>query len=321
MITTLRLTCLTSLAFAFAAAPTLRAATTFQSGKTVTLTATAGGSAPFSYQWYKGGSPVSGATNSTLVFTAATSAVAGSYTVRVTNSGGSMLSDVADLAMETVVVTNPVVEPPVNVAPVITAQPAGKTVNMGSAVSFSVTATGTPAPTYAWKKDGVAISGATAATYSLTSAASANAGSYTVVVTNSQGSVTSMAAVLAVTPNVAPVITAQPAGKTVTAGSAVSFSVTATGTPSPTYVWKKNGVAISGATGATYNLTSVAAANAGTYTVVVTNAQGSVTSSGAVLKVQVMQPVIVTQPTNQSTTAGSSTTFSVVAQEQLVTNE
>ena len=85
------------------------------------------------------------------------------------------------------------------VAPAITSQPVGLTVTVGGSASFTVVATGTATLGYQWSKDGAAISGATSATYAIASAQYSQAGSYTCVVTNSGGSVTSAAAVLSVT--------------------------------------------------------------------------------------------------------------------------
>lgn len=82
--------------------------------------------------------------------------------------------------------------------PTITTQPSAATVNAGAAVSFSVVASGTPPLSYQWQLGGAPISGATADTYSIASAAAAQAGSYTVVVSNAAGSVTSNSATLTV---------------------------------------------------------------------------------------------------------------------------
>jgi hypothetical protein len=84
------------------------------------------------------------------------------------------------------------------VAPTITTQPASQVVNAGQTVTLSVTAAGTPEPAFQWKKGGSNIAGATDASYSITSALPADAGSYTVVVTNAAGSKTSDPAVLVI---------------------------------------------------------------------------------------------------------------------------
>ena len=83
----------------------------------------------------------------------------------------------------------------------------------------------------------------------------------------------------------APAITSQPSSETVTAGQSASFSVTATGSPTPTYQWQKNGVNIAQATSSTYTIPSTATSDAGSYQVVVSNSAGSVTSNGATLTV------------------------------------
>ena len=82
--------------------------------------------------------------------------------------------------------------------PAITTQLSSSTVISGGAASFSVVATGTSPLAYQWKKDGSSISGATSSTYTIASTKTADAGSYTVVVTNSAGSVTSNSTVLTI---------------------------------------------------------------------------------------------------------------------------
>jgi hypothetical protein len=83
--------------------------------------------------------------------------------------------------------------------PLITTQPVSTTVTVGGTVSFSVTATSSAgAITYQWHRLNAPISGATSATYTISNAQLADAGAYTVVVTNSSGSITSDAAVLTV---------------------------------------------------------------------------------------------------------------------------
>ncbi len=83
-------------------------------------------------------------------------------------------------------------------APTITTQPADATVAPGDSAGFSVVASGTAPLSYQWKLGGQAISGATAASYTITGVTTGHAGSYTVTVSNTVGSVDSTAAVLTV---------------------------------------------------------------------------------------------------------------------------
>ena len=273
---------------------------TVNAGAAATFTVLAAGTEPLTYQWQKAGTAISGAIAATYPIAAAQSSDTGSYTVVVTNAVSSVTSTAAILT--------------VNVAPAIGTQPASLTVTAGAAASFTVAATGSGTLSYQWKKDGTAISGATAATYPIAAAQSSDAGSYTVVVTNTLGgtatSTTSTAATLTV--NVAPSITTQPASQTVAAGAAATFTVVATGTAPLTYQWKKAGTAISGATAATYAITAVQGSDAGSFTVVVTNVVSSVTSSAATLAVNVA-PTIGTQPASLTVTAGAAASFTVAA--------
>ncbi len=203
-----------------------------------------------------------------------------------------------------------------NTAPSITTQPTGQTVTAGAMVTFTATADGTPTPTYQWQKGGVNIPGATSTTYTIVSTVTGDAGIYTVVATNSVSSATSNGATLTVNAApVAPSINSQPADQTVTAGQSASFSVGADGTAPLSYQWRKNTVNIPGATGSTYTIASTAGGDAGTYTVVVSNAVSNVTSNGATLTVNAAPaaPAITTQPLAQSVNAGSPVTFVAAA--------
>jgi hypothetical protein len=197
----------------------------------------------------------------------------------------------------------------------ITAQPASLTVTAGQSATFSVVATGSGSITYQWKKSGAAISGATAASYTTPATTSSETGTqFTVVVTDSNGSMTSNPATLTVTAaDVAPSITSQPVNITVTAGQTASFSVTATGTAPLTYQWKKNGTAIGGATSASYTTpATVASDTASKFTVTVTNSVSTATSNAATLTVNV-PPSITTQPASKTVNVGQTATFSVGA--------
>jgi hypothetical protein len=82
--------------------------------------------------------------------------------------------------------------------PTIATQPQSASVAVGGSVQFSVTASGTPEPTYQWNFNGAPIPGAIASTYSFGSAQPVNAGGYSVTVTNNVGSATSSTAVLTI---------------------------------------------------------------------------------------------------------------------------
>jgi hypothetical protein len=182
----------------------------------------------------------------------------------------------------------------VGTAPTITTQPLSQSVSAGSSVMFSVVASGSATLSYQWNLGGSPISGATSSAYTIASAQSSNAGSYSCTVTNAVGSVTSSAATLTVTPSEAITFARQPSSQTITSGSTVVFSVSV-GSVSATYQWSLNGVplsdgasgsaTISGSAGPVLVISGATAANAGTYACVATNSVGPATSNPALLTV------------------------------------
>ena len=175
-----------------------------------------------------------------------------------------------------------------NVPPYLTSQPQGQTVAQGSNAGFGVTAGGTASLGYQWRQNGTNIPGATASSYTRVNAQAADAGSYSVVVANASGSVTSSVAILTV--NVPPDITTQPESQTANVGASAVFTVTATGTEPLAYQWRWNGGDIGGATASSYTRSNVTMGDAGSYSVVITNVAGSITSSNAVLTVTPLAP-------------------------------
>lgn len=171
--------------------------------------------------------------------------------------------------------------------PVITTQPSSQTVAAGTSVTLSVSAAGTGL-TFQWRKNGTAISGATASTLTLASVSASDEGSYSVSVSSGSLSATSSVAVLTVTAPAdrAPAITTQPVGQSFSLGGSATLSVGATGSDPLAYQWFKDGVALTGATSANLALVNLGASAAGTYSVRVSNQAGSVTSNPAVLSVR-----------------------------------
>lgn len=87
------------------------------------------------------------------------------------------------------------------VLPAFTTQPASQTKNVGESVTFTVAATGGPAPTFQWKKDGSNLVGETGSNYTISSVTSLSAGNYTVDAINLAGTVSSDVAILTVNAN------------------------------------------------------------------------------------------------------------------------
>ncbi len=180
--------------------------------------------------------------------------------------------------------------PPEATLPTITSQPASVTVSVGQTASFSVSASSSSAMSYQWRKNGSAIAGATGASYTMPAATNSDNGAqFSVVVTNSKGSVSSSAATLTVKPagTSLPVINAQPASVTVNAGIPATFSVSASSATALSYQWKKNGISIGGATASSYTTAPTTSAdNGASFSVVVSNANGSTPSGNATLTVK-----------------------------------
>ena len=109
--------------------------------------------------------------------------------------------------------------------PALTTHPAAQTVNVGSTVTFSAAASGTPAPTFQWRKNGANLAGAIAASLTLTNVQTSDAGTYTVVASNSAGTASSNAATLIVNvPTSVPTVFQHPVGQSALLGETVSFT-------------------------------------------------------------------------------------------------
>lgn len=191
----------------------------------------------------------------------------------------------------------------------ITTHPQDRATNVGGTVSFTTAAVGGTPPGYQWQFNGVNIPGATSSTLVLNNVQATNAGSYRAVVTNASG--TSFTAGANLTVGVSPTISSQPTNLTVIAGSPANFSVTASG-GALNYQWRFNGNDLNGETGSVLAILSAQTPQEGGYSVVVSNATGSVTSQVATLTV-LIPPFILDQPDDQTLLIGGNASFNVVA--------
>jgi hypothetical protein len=203
----------------------------------------------------------------------------------------------------------------------ITAQPQDRVVATNANISFSVGVCGTPPFTYQWRFNGTDIANATNSTFSLFNVTMANAGQYTVAISNPAGSIISEPAMLVV--QIPPLILTHPQPVTAIRDQTASFSVTAGGTPPFGYQWLFNGLPISGQTNSTAVISPVRVNDGGNYSVTVFNTAGSIQSSNALLTVLIPASII-QQPgratnrltltsTNPVVFAPASSTFSVAA--------
>lgn len=209
---------------------------------------------------------------SNLVVSGATAGAQGSIQVRATDLDGMTVTQTFVVRVDGAYL-----------APVINQGPANQTVTLGSGTTFSVDAAGSAPLTYQWRRNGQTLAGKTQPVLTLNPAAYADQGSYTVVVSNEAGSVTSAVANLTVTG--VPSISSPPSSLTRTYGYSAAFTVVAAGQGPFTYQWHKGNARIRGATSATYTIPVTSMTDAGTYKVVVSNAAGSMTSPSATLTV------------------------------------
>ena len=233
------------------------------------------GTGPYTYAWYRAGTPSPIADTPTLGFASVAAGDAGSYSVRVTNTVGTVLSGTATLT----------VTPGggAAVAPAIVTAPASVAVFPGAAARFVVAASGTGPLIYQWRFNGDNVPGATGPVLELPAVSGANAGQYMVEVRNGAGAALSSAGQLIVIG--APAIVTQPGPKSAVEGATATFEVAATG-DLLRFQWARNGVAIDGATAASYTTPALSFAdNGAVYSVIVYNGAGLVISGGAVLTV------------------------------------
>jgi sugar lactone lactonase YvrE len=257
-------------------------------GSNVTFNVSAASTQPLAYQWFFNGSVIGGAFGSSYSINPLTTDLSGNYSVVLTNLYGTVTSSVAVLTVVVIDITN---------------QPRSQSILAGSNVTFSVSGNVLTPVNYQWQFNGTNIAGATNASYSIAPVIPANAGNYTVILTNVYGVSTSSLALLTVLV-LPPSITTQPSAQEVPAGSTVIFSVTASGTAPLNYQWLWSGAPLDNQTNSLLSLPNVSPSQVGAYSVVITNAYGSITSRVVPLVVG-YPPTITLQPTNQSVLVGN----------------
>jgi PKD repeat protein/pectin methylesterase-like acyl-CoA thioesterase len=272
-------------------------------GDTVIISTTVTGVPTPVLQWQLGGtnlvdgatgngSTISGSTSNTLTLTNAQTTDSGTYSLIASNSDG--------VATSSMMLTVSIVPVP----PSITG-PTDQTVIAGNNGMFTASVTGWPQPDIQWRENGTNIVGATGSSLILTNVQyTQNGFVYSLVASSSAGVVTSTNATLTVI--VTPIVSVQPQSLVVTNTQSASFSVTsANGVPAPTYQWYKGGSPISSganstATNATFTIASTQPSDTATYSVIVSNAAGTATSSNATLTVNSTMSAALT-PTNGAT--------------------
>lgn len=272
------------------------------------------------YTWYVNGVSVcaSGKRGNTLIVeTNSASPASSSIYCVATNSYGTVTSNTVTLT-----VTNGTT-PPIGILPVITTQPTSVSANVGAKPTLAVIASN--ATSYQWMVQSmgsgspVAVVGATSSTYTVLPLMSTNDGDvYTVVVSNSAGSVTSNSAVVRVVSN--PVISQQPVDQAILVGQSAVFSVMASGTSPINYQWyvanptTGESAPISGANTPSYTTPIMSSMMPSTpYYCVVTNPMGSVTSNRAYLSVGLIgsAPIVTSPPRSTTVQVNSQAVFSV----------
>ena len=233
----------------------------------------ADGETPLSYQWFKNTVLISGAT-------------ASQYTKTIVNADSGTYIGVVTNAYGTATTGNFIINA-LNGVPTISSHPSNQIVNNNTAAAFSVSASANGAAlSYQWKKDNVNIPNENSPSYSISTATTANDGSYTCYIDTTYGSITSNAAIS----RIKPYITTQPVGGPFNQTDGMSLTVIAGGSATLSYQWSRNGTAISGATSSSYPSSgqfSLISSTAGTYTCKVTSTYDSigVISNGAVLTI------------------------------------
>ena len=253
-------------------------------GSTATFTVGVSGTGPFFFQWRHDGTNIPGAVSDSLGVANARTTDEGIYDVLVSDGLTTIPSFGAALF--------------VNSPPFITAEPLSQILPPGTNVTLAVVFEGSGPLAFQWRRNGVVLPGATEPTLTLTNLSPAQAGTYSVTISNVFASVISGTALITV--GIPPVINTQPLGLATPIGTNILLSVGATGVAPLTYQWFFAGIPISGAVGPTLALTNPQAANSGNYHAQISD--GTITINSSNVLVRVFTPFTLAPPrfTNNS---------------------
>ena len=265
-------------------------------GATTTFSVQAESSEPLSYQWFKDGIKIDGATSEYYTIPQTNLSDMGSYSVQVSNNCSQIESEAANLD--------------IIARPKILLQPANLKICQGAAAKFEVQAESSEPLSYQWLKDGANIPGATSDTYTIPAAKLNDTGSYSVQVANNCSQIESEVSSLDIIAR--PKILLQPANLMICQGAAATFHVEASSYEPIEYQWLKDGIEIPGATDDRYTIDLADIADVGSYSVLVANNCSQVESEAASLDIIAM-PDILAQPTRQRICQGTMVTFAVQA--------
>lgn len=224
---------------------------------TMQVVANTNGGGTLQYQWTKGGVNIPGATAASYSINNVQTTDAATYAVKVSNGCGT-------------VTTSDDIQLTVNQRPIITLNPQSANVCTGTALTLNANASGSLPMTFKWQKDNVDLA-STTNSITIGTVAAGDAGNYTFVVSNACGPTNSQAAV--VTVKQAPTINSLTAPATVCQGATATLtaSVSGNGDNNLTYVWKYEGTTITAPNQPTLVVPNFQSANAGNYTLEVTN--------------------------------------------------
>ncbi|MEE9294884.1 MAG: hypothetical protein V3W34_07995 [Phycisphaerae bacterium] len=235
-------------------------------GESVQLVVVATGP-DLSFQWFRGGNKIPGATQATLTVNPVTQSTTGSYQVQIQSVCALALSDTVELRIYEIQFVQ---------------QPESLTLCPDDSASFAVNVGGAAPFSYQWLLNGTAIDGENDFMLTVAAAHVGDLGQYECMVTDDCGQTgLSNAAELSFEPEVA--FTLHPSGVTACLGNTLFLLAQATGQPE--YQWFKDNVGIPGATLAFYSATNLTFDDAGSYHVVASNDCFEATSAEAIVEV------------------------------------